>query len=118
MSTGGHAHLDSATGAVSIAEGGTAANTASGARTNLGLLFGTSTLSSGQLTVSAAITANSVIVVAIRDANPGAGGLTVGLETPVANRNVVGGTFLVRANVAAGTINVLDTSTFDYFVIG
>lgn len=89
------------------------------ARTSLGIQSGTSTLVAGTVTIVATITASSRIVVSIKDANPGAGGLTVGLEVPNATR-VVGapGSFDVQANVAAGTINVLDTSTFDWVVIG
>ena len=60
---------------------------------------------------------NSRIIVTIMDASPGAGNLTVGLAVPSADRNVGAGTFVVRANIAAGTINVLDTSTFDWVVI-
>ncbi len=82
------------------------------------ILAGTDTLAAGTKTITAAITANSRIVVTLKDANPGAGGLTVGLEVPVAARNVGAGTFVVQANVAAGTINVLDTSTFDWVIIG
>lgn len=78
---------------------------------------GTATLSAGTVTISATITANSRILVTVKDANPGAGGLTIGFEAPVASRNVGAGTFIVRANVAAGTINVLDTSTLDWVVI-
>lgn len=81
------------------------------------ILSGTDTLSSGTVTITAAITANSRIIVTTKDANPGAGSLTVGFEAPVASRNVAGGSFVVRANVAAGTINILDTSTFDWMVI-
>lgn len=81
------------------------------------ILSGTDTLSSGTVTISAVITANSRIFIATKDANPGAGSLTVGFEAPIASRNVGAGTFIVRANVAAGTINVLDTSTFDWLVI-
>lgn len=88
------------------------------ARVSAGILNGTATLASGTVTITAAITANSRIVATIKDANPGAGGLTVGIEVPVASRNVGAGTFVIRANVAAGTINVLDTSTLDWIIIG
>lgn len=81
-------------------------------------LSGTGTLASGTLTITTTITASSVIIVTMKDANPGAGNLTVGLEVPSASRNVGAGTFVVRANIAAGTINVLDTSTFDWVVFG
>lgn len=81
------------------------------------MLSGTSTLISGTVTINAAITASSRIIITIKDANPGAGSLTIGFEAPVASRNVGGGTFVVRANIAAGTINILDTSTFDWMVI-
>lgn len=84
----------------------------------LGLQSGTATLAAGTVSITATITANSRIFVTVKDANPGAGGLTIGFEAPVASRNVGAGTFIVRANVAAGTINVLDTSTFDWLVIG
>lgn len=81
------------------------------------ILSGTSTLASGTATITAPITASSRIIVTVKDANPGAGGLTVGLEAPSASRSV-GTSFVVRANVAAGTINILDTSTFDWVVVG
>lgn len=81
------------------------------------ILSGTSTLASGTATITAPITASSRIIVTVKDANPGAGGLTVGLEAPSASRSV-GISFVVRANVAAGTINILDTSTFDWVVVG
>lgn len=83
-----------------------------------GILKGTATLVAGTVTITAAITANSRIVATIKDASPGAGNLTIGLAVPSAGRNVGGGTFAIQANVAAGTINVLDTSTVDWVVIG
>lgn len=79
---------------------------------------GTATLTAGTVTISAPITASSRILVTVKDANPGAGGLTIGFEAPSASRNVGAGTFVVRANVAAGTINVLDTSTLDWAIVG
>lgn len=89
------------------------------ARTSLGIQSGTSTLVAGTVTIVATITASSRIVVTIQDAVPGAGNLTIELAVPNATR-VVGapGSFDVQANIAAGTINVLDTSTFDWIVIG
>ncbi len=86
-------------------------------RTNLGILSGSDTLNAGTVTITAAITANSRIVVTLKDASPGAGNLTVSLSAPSADRSV-GTSFVVRANIADGTINVLDTSTFDWMVIG
>lgn len=85
-----------------------------------GVQSGTATLSSGTVTISSAnITSNSRIVVTIKDANPGLGNLTIGLAVPASGRsNGTPGSFVVQANVAAGTINVLDTSTFDWIVIG
>lgn len=88
------------------------------ARVSGGLLNGTTTLSSGTVTITAAITASSRIVATIMDASPGAGNLTVGIAVPSAGRSVGGGTFVIRANVAAGTINVLDNSTIDWIVVG
>lgn len=79
---------------------------------------GTSTLVSGTVTVTAAITSSSRIVATIKNANPGTGNLTVGMAVPSSSRNVGAGTFAVQANVAAGTINVLDTSTIDWIIIG
>ncbi len=82
------------------------------------ILKGTATLVAGTVTISAVITANSRIVATIKDASPGAGNLTVGIAIPAASRNVGASTFAIQANVAAGTINVLDTSTLDWVVIG
>lgn len=80
---------------------------------------GTATLTAGTVTISTAnISASSSILVTIKDASPGTGNLTVGLAVPVASRSVgTPGSFDVRANIADGTINVLDTSTFDWTVI-
>ena len=92
---------------------------ASTARSNLQIQSGTDVLVAGTVTIVATITANSRILVTIKDANPGIGNLTIGLAVPSASR-VVGspGSFDVRANIADGTINVLDTSTFDWIIIG
>lgn len=88
------------------------------AQTNLAGSSGTGTLVAGTKTIAANITANSRILVTIKDANPGAGNLTVGVSAPSAGRSVgAPGSFTVQADVAAGTINILDTSTFDWIII-
>lgn len=105
MANGGYAHLDPSTGKHVLAQ------------MPVSILAGTDTLSSGTVTIAAAITASSRIIITHKDPNPGAGSLTISLAAPVASRNVGAGTFVVRANIAAGTINVLDNSTFDWLVI-
>lgn len=72
------------------------------------LVAGTATVSFPDLT------ANSQIFLSLKD--PSVTTLTVAYCAPSGGRTVGTG-FVVRANVAAGTINVADLSTLEYLVI-
>lgn len=82
---------------------------------------GTVTLVAGTATVSfPRLTANSRIFLTLKTANTTT--LTTAYTAPASGRDPIiagvgTGTFVVRANVAAGTINVADISTLDWFVI-
>lgn len=76
---------------------------------------GTTTLSGGTVTVTAAITASSLIFVTRRTAGGTLG--TGGLHTPSASRNVGSGTFVIEAIAVNGTLSNGDTSTVDWWVI-
>jgi hypothetical protein len=79
---------------------------------------GTSTLAAGTVTVSGVtLTANSRIIVTMKD--PGAGAITgfADLDVPVATRNTGAGTFVVNAiDATKATINTA-VCTFDWLVI-
>lgn len=82
------------------------------------LQSGTGTLTAGAQTITANISVNSRILVTFKDPSPGAGSLTTSISAPSAGRSVgTPGSFAVQANLADGSINVLDTSTFDWEVI-
>lgn len=74
---------------------------------------GVATLIAGTIAVAfPALTASSRIFLQLKTAN------TVTLTVQyVATTRVVGTGFTIQANVAAGTINVADVSTLDWFVI-
>jgi hypothetical protein len=83
------------------------------------LQCGTATLASGTVTIAANITANSRILLAIKD--PGAGALTtfIGLDAPVANRTVgTPGSFVVNALANDKTTLTTAVCTFDWYVCG
>lgn len=84
------------------------------AATNLGFRSGVATLVAGTVTVAdTAVTANSRIVVTRKTANTSA--LTVTYDAPTRN---VGASFVLKACIADGTINVADVSTLDYMIVG
>lgn len=77
---------------------------------------GNATLSAGTVTVTDTnITSTSVIVVTPKTLTPGAGNLTVSFSVPTRTNST---SFVIRANLAAGTINNLDTSNLDWAAIG
>jgi hypothetical protein len=78
---------------------------------------GTATLTAGTVTITAAITATSRILVTMKNA-PAA--LTTLLVVPSVSRTIGSpGSFVVNGLVAALTVNSADnTSTFDWEVIG
>ncbi len=83
---------------------------------------GTATLASGTVTVAGvAITANSRIVLTMKD--PGAGALTtfIALDVPAANRTVGvagAGSFVVNAIDNAKAVLTTAVCTFDYLIVG
>lgn len=77
---------------------------------------GTVTLVAGTATVTdTAVTANTRIVLTATTLTPGAGNLTISFSVPTKTAST---SFVVRANLADGTINNLDTSVLDYIAIG
>lgn len=78
---------------------------------------GTATLAAGTVTIStAAVSATSRVFFTLKDAANTS--LTTTYECPSASRSTgTPGSFVCRANIAAGTINTADTSTFDWMVI-
>lgn len=83
---------------------------------NVAILTGQGTLVAGTLTVTAAITANSVIMATWSDPDAGTVGV---LSIPTATRNVGAGTFVVNSVKADGTTPLnTDTGSFDWVVIG
>ena len=79
---------------------------------------GTGTLASGTVTINATLTANSRILVTMKD--PGAGAITgfAGFDTPVASRNVGAGTFVVNAIDDSKATLATAVCTFDWLVVG
>lgn len=83
---------------------------------NVAILTGQGTLVAGTLTVTAAITANSVIMATWSDPDAATVGV---LSIPIATRNVGAGTFVVNSVKADGTTPLTtDTGSFDWVVIG
>lgn len=96
----------------------TAAAAASASNANSGE-SGTATLAAGTVTIaSAKLTANSRILLTMKD--PGAGAITAfaALDAPAANRDVNAGTFVV--NAIDNTKAVINTAvcTFDWLIVG
>lgn len=84
-----------------------------------GIQSGVATLVAGAATVAVKVTANTRIVVSPKNPVPGAGSLTVNYGALVADRTPgAPGSFIISALLAAGTINVLDTSDVDWIAIG
>lgn len=83
---------------------------------NVAILTGQATLVAGTVTITAAITANSVIVATWSDPDAATVGV---LSIPTATRNVGAGTFVVNSVKADGTTPLnTDTGSFDWVVIG
>jgi uncharacterized protein (DUF697 family) len=78
---------------------------------------GTATLVAGTVTITARLTSTSVIQLT-RNTVGGTVTSTIMYAAPAATRNVSASTFVILAVVAAGTINVADTSTVDWVVLG
>lgn len=82
----------------------------------LGIRVGQATLVGGTVTVTdTAVTTTTTVYVTLATANTTAA--TTAYQHVYAS-NSVGASFVLRSNVAAGTINVLDVSTLNYFAIG
>lgn len=112
LSFSGAFTLDTSTPTFTVLPGTGSAGTS---RTALGIRRGTVTLVSGTATVAdTSVTANTRIVLTPTTLAPGAGNQTVSFSVPTKTAST---SFVVRANVAAGTINNLDTSTLDYIAI-
>lgn len=80
---------------------------------------GTSTLSSGTVTISGVtLTASSRILVTMKD--PGAGAITgmAGFDVPVASRDTGAGSFVVNAIDDAKAVINTAVCTFDYLIYG
>ena len=112
--------VDRFTGTLPVDNGGTGGTSAAAALAALGIQMGNAALVSGvTAAIAATISATSRIVGFVKTSAPGAGSLTVQYAALPGNR-VVGepGSFKLTALIAAGTINVLDTSNLDWFVLG
>lgn len=80
---------------------------------------GTATLVAGTVTIaSAKLTADSKILLSMKD--PGAGAITgfAGLAAPAASRNVAAGTFVVNAIDDSKATIATAVCTFDWLIVG
>lgn len=103
------------TGSIPVANGGTGGTSIATALAGLGIRAGTITLVNGTATVTdAATTASTRVILTPTTINAGAGSLTIQYSHFT---NSAGSSFGVRANIAAGSINTLDTSVLDYIAI-
>lgn len=104
------------TGTLPVANGGTGGTSAATALAALGIRSGRATLVGGTVTVSdAATTTTTVVAPFLTLSNTTTS--TASYEHVYAS-NVAGVSFTLRANVAAGTINILDVSTLGYIAVG